>query len=121
MPSNCVIRKGFLTLRDCGNPASRDCAACGRPACSKHLAATSGFAQCLECAARSARDQDPGAYDYGPDWSYRYRRHYYSRGYTPIYTGSYYYDDYDVRSFDSRVNARTVDHDTDTRSDFGDS
>jgi hypothetical protein len=121
MPSSCVIRKGFLTLRDCGNPASRNCSACGRPACSKHLDSASGFTQCVECASSAARDRDPGVYDYGTDWPYRYRHHYYSRGYRPIYTGSYYYNDYDVRSFDSRTNASTVDHDNNPASTFGDS
>lgn len=119
--NTCSIRKGFLTLRNCGNPAARNCETCNRPACSQHLSPSSGFAECLECAAGKIRDDTGDATT--PEAAYRYRRRYYDDGYTPIYYGAAAssYDDYDVRSFDADMNAGALDHDDGTAASFGDS
>jgi len=37
--SSCTVRRGFLTLRACGEPASARCSRCGRPTCAAHLVA----------------------------------------------------------------------------------
>lgn len=110
----CRAKRGFFSLRDCGEMSVKQCALCGRPVCSQHLSPQSGFTRCLDCEGRAVeRDAiDPKAPPPPPDqpvsdpgWSYRYRDRYYSRaGYAPIYAGTYYdsyYDRYDTRSFDS--------------------
>jgi hypothetical protein len=120
--NTCAIRKGFLTLRNCGNPAARNCETCKRPVCTQHLASSSGFVNCLECAAGKIRD-DTKVDQTSPEAAYLHRRRYYDDGYTPIYFGSTYsdYDDYDVRSFDTQMNAGALDHDDGTTASFGDS
>jgi hypothetical protein len=108
----CKAKRGFFSLRDCGEMSVRQCALCGRPVCSAHLSPASGFTRCLDCEGRAAEKQavkpkeqppvDQPLSD--PGWSYRYRNRYYGTGYAPIYMGRYhdsYYDDYDLRSFDS--------------------
>jgi hypothetical protein len=121
----CLIRTGFLTLRDCGNSASTLCTTCSRPACATHLSASSGFTLCLECAAGQQVGQESAdvgeSETYDDAWAYRYRSHYYNRGYQPIYTGTTDYDGYDVRAFDSDVNDTFVDDDTSSTASFGDS
>ncbi len=118
----CIVRSGFLTLRDCGNPAASVCATCGRAACPAHLSASSGFTVCLECASKTSTDESVLESDsYDSDWRYRYRNHYYHRGYMPIYDGSSTYDGYDVRSFDSDVNEARIDADDSSGPSFGDS
>lgn len=96
----CTARSGFLTLRDCGNPAVGSCSECGRSLCMEHLAGT----RCLDCTSRSVGGE-PTAFD-NDDYAYRYRRWYYGQShYRPIYDGRNpgdpYYDDYDFRSFDA--------------------
>ena len=39
--SSCTVRRGFLTLRPCGEPAVAQCGSCGRPVCAGHLVARS--------------------------------------------------------------------------------
>jgi len=120
--ATCIVRSGFLTLRDCGNPAATKCATCGRPVCSTHLSASSGFTVCLECASQKSTGEGvPESENYDSDWAYRYRRHYYGRGYVPIYMGSSIYDDYDTRSFDSDMNDTALDQDDSSAASFGDS
>ena len=120
--ATCIVRSGFLTLRDCGEAAATTCATCKRPVCPKHLSASSGFTVCLECASqKSTGESVPESETYDSDWAYRYRRHYYGRGYMPIYMGSSIYDDYDVRSFDSDLNDRKIDADDSSPASFGDS
>src|SRR5262249_42006395 len=111
----CRAKRGFFSLRDCGEMAVKQCALCGRPVCSMHLSPQSGFTNCLDCEGRQSENQalqnqqqapqDQPLDD--PTWSYRYRDRYYSRsGYAPVYTGRYYdsyYDRYDTRSFDSSM------------------
>lgn len=116
----CMARRGFLTLRDCGNPEERLCASCSRPMCHEHLAARSDYTQCLECAAFATKSElDPS----DPEWPYAYRRGYYhDYGYAPFYFGSTQYGDYDVRSFDRGANQRAVaDRDDEGKANFGDS
>jgi hypothetical protein len=113
----CRARRGFFSLRDCGEPAVKQCALCARPMCSPHLSPQSGFTRCLDCEGRAVERNvlsTPGKKKDAPvkpltdpAWTHRYREGYYSRsGYTPIYAGSYsdsYYDRYDTRSFDSSM------------------
>lgn len=124
----CAVKRGIIALRDCGAEGVNICAECGRPACAEHTRIQSGDVLCVECYARreqaaiaeakgksgtsgGAKTKYPGRSgtdnDEWDDLSYPfgYRHHYYSSyGYSPIYIGDYYdsyYDDYDVRSFDS--------------------
>ena len=118
---HCRAKRGFFSLRDCGEMAVKQCALCGRPVCSMHLSPQSGFTNCLDCEGRQSERQalqptqqqqqaSPDQPLTDPGWSYRYRNGYYSRsGYAPIYTGSHYdsyYDRYDTRSFDSSMASR---------------
>src|SRR6058998_2344200 len=98
----CRAKRGFFSLRDCGEMSVKQCAGCGRPMCSQHLSPQSGFTRCLDCEGRAVekeaiakKDSPPPSKPLDdPTWSYRYRDRYYSRsGYAPIYTG-YYYDSY---------------------------
>ena len=124
----CRARRGFFTLRDCGERAVKQCALCARPMCSPHLSPQSGFTRCLDCEGRAVEKAvlaTPGkkpampaakgnaappspanAPLTDPAWPHRYRDRYYSRsGYEPFYWGATshdtYYDSYDTRSFDS--------------------
>jgi hypothetical protein len=115
--STCAARKGFLTMSDCGNAAARNCANCGRPMCSAHLAAQTGFSLCLDCAAQSEQVQE-GEYD--PVWAHRYRNSYYTNtGFLPVYGAATAFDHTDSRSFTSTA-GDTLDDDVD-RGGFGDS
>ncbi|HYS54727.1 MAG TPA: hypothetical protein VER58_13295 [Thermoanaerobaculia bacterium] len=136
--NTCKAKRGFFSLRDCGEPIVKQCALCGRPMCSRHLSPASGFTRCLDCDARQAEKQVLGAPQQpaatpsavnvnDPAWPYRYRSSYWrSRSYSPIYFGSYYdpyYNDYDFRSFDSDMARRgpsTAPEKADTAG-FGDS
>lgn len=114
----CRAKRGFFSLRDCGEMSVKQCALCGRPMCSHHLSPMSGFTRCLDCDGRAAEKEvvaqksqknvpkpPPEQPLNDPAWSHRYRDRYYSTaGYAPIYAGAYYdsyYDRYDTRSFDS--------------------
>jgi hypothetical protein len=118
----CRARRGFFSLRDCGETALKLCALCARPMCSPHLSPRSGFTRCLDCEGRAAEKDvlaTPGKKKDAasrksidepltdPAWTHRYRDRYYSRtGYAPLYAGGYYdsyYDRYDTRSFDSSM------------------
>ena len=134
----CRARRGFFSLRDCGDPAVKQCALCARPMCSPHLSPQSGFTRCLDCEGRAVEKDvlatpetkkdaapprsvsDPLT---DPAWTNRYRDRYYSRtGYAPFYAGGYndsYYDRYDTRSFDSDMassgpSSRLSDYDSGT-------
>ena len=113
----CRAKRGFFSLRDCGETASLQCATCGRWMCSQHMSPVSGYTRCLDCEGRQAEQQvlkpakpQPERPLDDPGWSYRYRNRYYgTSGYTPIYVGHYYdsyYDSYDTRSFDSSMASR---------------
>jgi hypothetical protein len=136
----CRAKRGFFSLRDCGEMSVKQCALCGRPMCSHHLSPMSGFTRCLDCEGRSAEKDvvaqksqpqsqaqktPPPAPDQpltDPSWPYRYRNRYYDRGYAPIYTGVYYdsyYDRYDTRSFDSSMASRGPSYTTDPHRDTG--
>jgi hypothetical protein len=108
---SCQARRGFFSLRDCGERAVKQCAICTRQMCSSHLSPQSGFTRCLDCEGRAVEREvlsapprtDDALTD--PAWAQRYRDRYYSRArYAPVYLGTYhdpYYDRYDTRSFDS--------------------
>ena len=104
MTERCRAKRGFFSLRDCGDPTNMSCVDCKRPMCSLHMSPGSGYTRCLDCEARK-----PVAETAVDDWSdpvtpYRYRRRYYrSHRYSPMYVGGYYdsyYNDYDYRTFD---------------------
>ncbi|HVT05714.1 MAG TPA: hypothetical protein VHL58_20350 [Thermoanaerobaculia bacterium] len=126
----CTCKKGFFILRDCGRPSVKNCRTCQREVCEEHLSKASGVPECLDCAARKADDgsldpskkQSSAEFDRG--WTYGYRHREYSRGYHPIYWGSYrdpYYNDYDFRSFDRTGRNSLVADDDDSAAGFGDS
>jgi hypothetical protein len=132
----CACKRGFFSLRDCGDPVSTTCSSCGRGVCAAHLSPASGFSQCLDCHARGAQAQtqaqppsttkrqvSPNAAD--DEWVYGYRNSYYRTGYGPIYSGYYYdhyYDSYDTRTFDRAAAANPPDDDKpDAETNFGES
>lgn len=120
----CAARRGFLTLRDCGQSAHQQCITCSRPMCSEHLSSASGYQECLDCFTKG--EQSKTVTDDDPAWAYRYRRDYYdSSSYHAIYLGSShdsYYDDLDVRSFDDDMNGGRIDADDGAEAaGFGDS
>ena len=119
----CRAKRGFFSLRDCGEMSVKQCALCGRQMCSQHLSPMSGFSRCLDCEGRAAEKgvvarksqknapQPPPEQPLDdPTWSHRYRDRYYRTGaYAPIYLGTHhdsYYDSYDTRSFDSDMASR---------------
>jgi hypothetical protein len=123
--NECAAQRGFLMFRDCGNPASGSCSTCGRPMCSEHLAASTGFSTCLDCAAR--RPDEAWNKTEGREWAYGFRNNFYRTAmYAPIglaaaVAADSFYDDYDVRSFDSRrQHAAALDED-EREPGFGDS
>jgi hypothetical protein len=135
----CACKRGFFTLRDCGNPATTSCQLCTRRVCDEHLAPRVDTRVCVECAAKQEEGQQPGTAQQAQqlgreaavtgrpavededailsrDYPYRYRRSYYSNwGYYPWWWGTYdpYYNDYGYRYFD--------DDDDDDGGGFGDS
>ena len=137
----CRARRGFFSLRDCGEASVKQCALCARPMCSPLLSPRSGFTRCLDCEGRAVEKDvlaapgkkknapPPRSVDEpltNPAWAHRYREGYYSRsGYVPFYTGAYYdsyYDRYDTRSFDSGMASSGPSlSDTDSGTGLGDS
>ncbi|MCP4040554.1 MAG: hypothetical protein GY731_01185 [Gammaproteobacteria bacterium] len=108
-------------LRDCGEPATRVCGQCARPACREHSQQHEDKFLCTECLGRLA-DEDgvrdnQWRDDHDDEWTHGYRHHYYRRShYRPFYTGHYYdsyYDEYDTRAFDKEV-AEPVETDEET-------
>jgi len=97
--SNCRVRRGFFVLRDCGEPTAQICRGCQRTTCAKHYDGAVNL--CIEC---KSRDKDLTWRDDGYAMSRR-NSYYRDRGYSPIYWGHFhhdpYYNDYNVRDFDS--------------------
>jgi len=120
--NECAAQRGFLMFRNCGNPATGECGSCGRPMCSEHLAASTGYTTCLDCVAR--RPGNEWNSTEGREWAYGFRHHYYTAvAFAPlglVALADPFYDDYDVRSFDSRAkHAAALDEDREPS--FGDS
>ncbi len=133
----CACKRGFFTLRDCGNEATHTCSLCSRRVCDEHLAPRVDTTVCVECAAKQEEGQDPrqavpGAPQapaqppgMGPPlqrltptgtaafWRARYYRR---RNYEPMWWGTYdpFWDDYGYRWYDD-------DRDDDDGGGFGDS
>src|SRR5687768_18024707 len=107
--SNCAVKRGIITLRDCRNPVTGTCSQCSRDICTEH---TTAAGICVECNVRNAEQKDrkgfsalgdkstkparstaepaPEQYE-DPSWPFYYRHHYYSSyHYSPFYMGSYY-------------------------------
>lgn len=55
----CACKRGFFTLRDCGNEATNTCSLCSRRVCDEHLAPRVDAKVCVECAAKQEEGQDP--------------------------------------------------------------
>ena len=139
----CACKRGFFTLRDCGNAATSTCSICSRRVCDEHLAPRVDTKVCVECAAKQeeqnpaeqtgqpqvpgqpqtpGQPQQPGM---GPPlqrltptstaafWRSRYYRR---RDYQPMWWGTYdpFWDDYGYRWYDD-------DRDDDDGGGFGDS
>lgn len=127
MTARCMAKRGFFSLRDCGEPSTAQCRDCMRAMCSVHLSPGSGYKRCLDCEARKPVADTHDNYNYtDPVWPYRYRRGYYSsRHYGPMYSGRYYdnyYNDYDYRTFDRDMRRDNAVSATDRDSTgFGDS
>jgi hypothetical protein len=122
----CRAKRGFFSLRDCGDPADAQCVDCKRPMCSLHRSPSSGYTRCLDCEARKPVAEAVVADDLSdPVWPYRYRRRYYhSHHYSPTYVGRYYdnyYNDYDYRTFDSDMRRDRSFSSDDSGTGFGDS
>jgi hypothetical protein len=126
----CACKRGFYTLRDCGNAATTSCSLCSRRVCDEHLAPRIDTQVCTECAARQeegdAIRQTGGPFGspcqtaggFSREASFRgtqYRFGYYRRGYRPMYWGTYdpYWDPYGYRWYG--------DDDDDDDAGFGDS
>jgi len=62
----CACKRGFFTLRDCGNPATTSCQLCTRRVCDQHLAPRVDTRVCVECSAKQEEGQTPGAQLYDP-------------------------------------------------------
>lgn len=145
--SKCAVKRGFVTLRDCGAEASDTCGVCSRPVCQEHTKVAAGGLFCVECYARKQNDDLAagekslpggegaktkasakalrGEQDWEDNsWPYYYRHNYYSTyQYNPFYYGSSYdsyYDDYDVRSFDG-AEGQTLDNEDSSGEGFYDS
>ena len=139
----CACKRGFFTLRDCGQSATTTCGICSRRVCDEHLAPRVDAKVCVECAARQAEEgaaggaaagatppaNVPGAVPgtgtpMGPPLerldptsaAVRWRSRYYrSYDYSPMWWGTYdpYWNDYDYRWYG--------DDDDDDGGGFGDS
>ena len=131
----CAVKRGIITLRDCGAEATDTCVSCSRGVCREHMKIRGGEILCVECHARqeeamvaeSAKrsegkqapapksEREGDVWD-DPSWAYTYRHHYYTTSsYSPFYTSSYYdsyYDTYDVRSFDQTADETIDEGDT---------
>jgi hypothetical protein len=126
----CAVKRGILTLRECGEKAGDTCGVCRRHICQAHATVRGGQMLCLECDARQQQEElaavgtrgKPAAQEAAPEvdtsdrrWPYRYRERYYaSSHYQPFYAAHYwdrYYDHYDVRSFDRQAAGMAADQD----------
>jgi hypothetical protein len=123
----CAVKRGIISLRDCGQEATDTCSTCARAICREHTKVSAGSVLCVECYARreeeALRDAAKGSRGTAakgaaparaagtartdewddPAWPYLFRHTYYTHSsYHPFYSGSYYdtyYDSYDLRSF----------------------
>lgn len=104
MDGGCPIKRGFFTLRGCGEMPANTCQSCFRNVCAQHITATAAGNQCVECAAKTSKQTDAAQPEdswYNRNTAYSYRDRYYtSTGYYPYY--GTYYTDQDYRSFDSQ-------------------
>jgi hypothetical protein len=112
--TQCACKRGFFTLRDCANAATRTCGVCGRGVCTEHVAPRVDAVVCVECAARQEEEAAvsgaaPAVQDELTDPAqqstarHRLRHRWYSTGYDPPFWGTWYgdyYNDYDMRHFD---------------------
>lgn len=89
--NRCACKRGFFTLRDCGNAGVSVCSICARPVCAEHTAQRVDAQVCVECAARQEEEtvttvaEPPGSVQR----RYRMRERMYG-WYDPVYWGSPY-------------------------------
>src|SRR5262249_7794622 len=122
----CAIKRGFFTLRDCGNQAMNTCQHCLRPVCGEHSVMRVPALFCVDCNARQQQTLEAERVDaFSADDTrslYTYRHSYYTHShYQPFYTGYYYsnyYDTYDARPFNRRDMGGDFDAEDGTDSSF---
>ncbi len=110
--AHCAVKRGFFTLRPCGNSASQQCMQCQRWVCEEHSVKANVASKksppeapvvCLECHAKSQEWHEDRWGTLTELTLFNLRHDYYTRHiYDPIYwaTPDAYYDDYDFRGFD---------------------
>lgn len=107
---NCNMKRGFFFLRECDHPAREECRVCGKAFCNEHLRIhpQQNAPVCLDCLGKQIQGaKDKSCYkDQYQTWGYGYRHNYYQQDYTPFYVGHRnsnddFFDNYDVRSFDT--------------------
>ena len=111
--NSCQLKRGFFTLRNCGNQIFETCQNCRRAVCHLHMTAKSNWQICVECD-RAKNNQELQDYD-DQDWLYGYRGWYYQSGYAPYRLGAN-----DYNSFEDYEDSMT-DWDDDYSGDFYDS
>ncbi|HLM49847.1 MAG TPA: hypothetical protein VK279_04805 [Solirubrobacteraceae bacterium] len=125
----CACKRGFFTLRDCGNAATTSCEMCSRRVCSEHLAPRVQARVCVECAARQEEGELPKGSPVVPPTKrsaaeledatvpHRARRRYYDDwSYSPWWWASS-----DAYYASSGYHTRSFDDDDDDDGGFGDS
>lgn len=67
----CVIKRGFLVVRPCGERADKGCARCHRPTCAEHRELVVGLSGlpdelcCRDCASQARGPSNPLFLYYG--------------------------------------------------------
>lgn len=96
----CQAKRGVMTLRTCGEPATVTCSKCQRLTCPQHCSPAAVMV-CLQCAAEATKPSAtvaPLDYDQ-PGWSYGMRNWIIVSGGAHDSVG---YDATDLRSFEQR-------------------
>lgn len=108
----CAVKRGFLTLRECGEPALATCSSCGRPTCAEHMVGVEADGPvCVECSASQSLSDDSSSssidsgYVGTGAWSHSYRDSFYQdSGYSPRSTDGFAtggsFDELDKAAFD---------------------
>ena len=109
----CTVKRGFLHLRECGEPALFKCSVCHQPACSEHLVGEGERGVCVECYARQHPSEGLGGDSVldasnATRWRHSNRDHFYHEtDYRPaVASGAYYASTYgaeDIAAFGQEV------------------
>jgi hypothetical protein len=119
--NGCECKRGFFTLRACGEAAIGPCQTCLRAMCAEHAASPT---QCLDCASRERQGNGTAWNGHDDDlWIYRHRE----RMHTSAGAGTagsalpvQAFDQHDRNAFD-QPDVERDDGDDDARGGFGDS